>query len=519
MTAQGVNITIQDNQLGQAPPGQGQTELVIGCGSSSTYNYTPITSTNPNAFTTGNNYGPGPELAAFIANQTGNPVTLCQVPAAGVGTNTTVYAAVTNNAASTAAATLSGTPNDDGYFVVTCITDGNAGAGTTFGTAGIVLGISRDGGATNFATVSLLTATAVTTGAFTNITGLSLATLTGKIYTGDKLYWVSTGPTYSDAAVQSALQAAIKIQSQTFQDIFVPGGSSAASGAGALGAQSADVTAFDGYMSTLATTSKRFSRLLCSARDAVWGGASTETELTWIGSLETQFASSSSLRVGVCAGHYRFISQVDQSQLRRNLLWGAGARDSAVLIQVDLGEVDLGGLQNLVLPVKADPFGNGNFFYHDESMNPGLDAARMLAAWQIVGQLGVYIMNPNLMAPVGSDFNWLQHGHVIDVASAEMYTYFTKLLSKSVRVSAKTGFILPQDRNRIQAGANAVLANGLVQPGAVSAAFVVVSPSDNILSTATLTVTLSVVPLGYIKAVNLTIQFLNPAYVVVQQAA
>ena len=491
---QGVNTTVNDNSLGQSVPGQGQTEVVIGTSQSGT-SFQPLTSTMPSAFTTAFGYGSGPRLAAFVANQTGNPVMFVKVPTNAVGTNTAVFTATGNT--STSVVTVTGTPVDDYYVVVSVLVGG------TIGVTGMQVGISLDGGATNAYIVNLLTAATITTGsAFTTYTGLTLNFGAGTLVALDSFYFVSTAPTWSDAGVQSAIQAACAVKALTFQDIMISGVSAAG-----------DVTAFDGYMTTLTTTNKRFSRLLCAARDATWGGASTETEAAWISSLQSAFSASSSLRVGVAAGYYRFIDPFTGSRLRSSLLYGAAARDSAVAIQVDLGQVNMGAIQNLSLPTTADKFGNGTFFYHDESQNPGLDAARFLAGWQLVGFPGVYIMNSNLMAPPGSDFNWLQHGHVIDVASTVAYQFFTLQLSSSVRVSKKTGFILPQDQARLTNGCQAQLNNTLVSPGAVSAATCVVSGTDNILSTATITVTISVVPLGYIKAVNVTITFINPAIV------
>jgi Protein of unknown function (DUF2586) len=505
---QGVNINILDNQLGQSVPGQGPTNIVIGYGSAGP-NYVPFTSTNPGAFVTQNGYGEGPELAAYIANLSGNPVCLVTVPAGSVGAVTGVKTGAGNT--STSAVTLTGTPFDSGYGVVT------VQVGGTVGTGPIVLGVSIDGGATTFYTANLGTANQIGAGTnFTTVTGLTLNFGAGTLVAGDAFYWVNTPPLWTDAAVQSALNATLTVTGVIFEDVFVAGGSVATAGGGAAGMASADVTAFDGYLTTFQNTNKRFNRMLTAARDAIWGGASTETEATWMTSIEGVFAASSSLRVGVCAGAYRFISPITQAQMRRNLLWGAAARDAGVAIQVDLGRVSDGALPNLVLPTKADTFGAGTCFYHDESLNPGLDAARFLSAWQIVGLPGVFIMNPNLMAPPGSDFNWLQHGHVIDAMSVICYGYFVKALSSSVRVSAKTGFILPQDALRLQNECNGLLLNQLTNPGAVSSATVTVSQTDNILSTASLTVSGQIVPLGYLKAINVTLSFLNPAFVVVQ---
>jgi hypothetical protein len=502
MSAQGVNLTILDDQLGQSVPGAGPTIVVIGCSSGSTVaSFVPYTSNNPSTFSTNSGYGPGPRLAAFMANLTGNPVEFVKVPTVTTGVAGTVYAATGNTSATVM--TITGNPNDDYYLVAKCTLAG------TIGTGPVQVSVSIDGGATFPYITNMGTATTITTGsALTTYTGLTLSFTAASMVLNDSFYSVCAAPLWNDAGVQSALTACAALKFQAFQDVMVSGLSTAS-----------DATAFDGYMTTLANTNKRFARLLCATRDITWGGCSTETEAAWMTSIENAYANVSSLRVGVCAGHYRFIDPFTQSQLRSSLLYGAASRDADVAIQIDLGQVSSGALQNLVLPTSADTFANGQFVYHDEDANPGLNAARFLAAWQIVGLPGVYIMNPNLMCPPGSDFNWLQHGHVIDSACTIAYAYFINLLSSAVRVSAKTGYILPQDRARIQGGCQIQLNNNLVDPGAVSAATVIVSGTDNILSTATLTVSIQVVPLGYLKSINVTIAFLNPALVAVQQAA
>jgi hypothetical protein len=497
MAKQGVNLTVLDQQLGQSAPGQGQTEVVIGtCSGGTVPNFTPYTTTNPATIQANSGVGSAPRLAAYTAQLSGNPVTVCTVPNNANGTLATAGAGVMyTGTANTGACviTVTGNPNDDYYLVVTPVVAG------TIGTTGIQVGISIDGGATNAYVVNMGTATTVTTGsAFTTYTGLSLSFTSATMNLGDTWYAVATAPTYSDAAVQSALQAVASIKFQSFQDVMVAGVTAAS-----------DVTAFDGYMTTLANTNRRFSRLLCGVRDAVWGGASTETEAAWITSISTAFSTTSSLRVGVCAGHYRVIDPFTQSQMRSSLLYCASGRDAAVLPSTDLGEVDLGALPNVVLPSAPDSFAKGKFFYHDEDQNPGLDAARFMSSWQLVGFPGIYIMNSNLMAPPGSDFNWLQHGHVIDEASYIVYQFFTLNLSRPVRVSAKTGFILPQDRGRLQSGCQALLNNGLGNQ--TSAIIVSVSQTDNILSTATLTVNIYVVPFGYLKSINSNLSLLNPA--------
>ena len=85
-----------------------------------------------------------------------------------------------------------------------------------------------------------------------------------------------------------------------------------------------------------------------------------------------------------------------------------------------------------------------------------------------------------------------------------------------MRVNA-AGNILPLDATDIQTRANAQLANVLTNAGAVSSATCVVSLTDNILQTATLSVTFSIQPLGYLQTIDVTITFTNVAAVVVGQ--
>jgi hypothetical protein len=355
-------------------------------------------------------------------------------------------------------------------------------------------------------------------------TGLTFWFGSGTLSVGDTFYFLCDEPTWSDAAVASAIQVLYNFNLSQPEDVIVVGGSAKRNGAGTVGCVAADATAFDGYMTSL-FNKQRYMRLLCAAGDVQWGGASTESEATWITSLANAFANVSSLRVGVTAGNYNCISAISQTQFRRPLLWFAAARDSAVAIQVDLGRVLDGALANLTLPTSPDVGFAGStkpFVYHDESVNPGLDTARFLAAWSIARKPGVFIMNPNLMAPAGSDFNWLQHGHVIDGACMIAYAYFVNQLSNNVLVSPAgtptAGQLLPTVAATLVAGANSAMQSGLTYPGAVSSVVVSIPPGQNILSTATLNVNVAVTPLGYLKAIVVTIQFQNPATVQVTSA-
>lgn len=489
MAIPNVDLHVQDGGLGVVPPGAGDVLVVIGCSSSGTANQ-PLSSTQPGDFITGAGYGPGPELAAFITDQTGNQVIFVKAATQTSGTNTAVILGSSNTSSS--AVTLSGNPYDSGYWVLTVSTGG------TIGTNGIIFTLSNDDGRTIYTTVNLGTATSYV---IPN-TGITVNFGAGTLVADDTFSWVSTEPLWSDAYVASAIQSLYGI-SDVFRDIVVVGG--ATSTVGGPGAAAADATAFDGYMTSLFNKQK-YARLLCNARDAAWGGTSNENEQQWMGSLSADFVNVSSLRVGVTAGHYNAISAVSQTQPRRPLLFQAAARDSLVALQIALSRVSDGPLPRTVIPSTPD-----GFIYHNEAQNPGLDASRFTTARKFNGRPGFYITNPNLMSPPGSDFDRLQIGHVIDAACIVADAFFTGELGSSVRIDSDTGFILEQDAKNLEARCNAQLSAVLINNQAASSATCTLSRTDPILSTKTLHATISVVPLGYLETIDVTVQLVNPA--------
>ena len=487
----GVTITIQDNGLGQVSPGSGRIQVVVGITSTGTPNQI-LASSNPNDFITAYGYGPAVEAASLIANSAGQPVILIKASQNIAGTNSNIKSGSANT--STSAVTLTGAPVDTYYGQVTVNTAG------TIGVNGIILNVSLDANRT-FTTVALGTAA---TYAIPN-TGLTLNFGAGTMVVGDTFSWYSKEPLWSDTTVASAIQALWGYQTQ-FLNILVTGDSA-----------SSDATSFATDQNTL-FNKKQFTALLLNARDALWGGASTETEAAWMTSIENDYQNFVSDYVSVSGGHYNITSPISQIQYRRPASWVAAVRDAQQNLGQDIGQVSSGPngpggpMAPLTLPSTPDAY-----IYHNELVNPGLDGARFLALQSYQGFPGLYVDNPNMMAAPGSDLNWLQRVEVIDEFCRVVYKFFTEELSQAVPVSPTTGFILPAAANDIEQRCNAELTADLVgsSPPAVTAANVVISRTNNILATSQLIVTGNIIPLGYIKSVPITVRFVNPANAVV----
>lgn len=480
MAVKSVNFSILNNGLGAVTPGGGQVMVVVGVSSSGTANQL-VESSNPADFVTAFGYGPAVEAAGFIANTSGNPVVLVKAATVAAGTNS----AVTHTGTGSSVITVSGTPYDTYYAVVSVV------AGGTVGTNGIQLTVSLDAGRTVWATVNLGTAA---TYVVPN-TGLTLNLGSGTMVAGDVYTFVSTEPKWDTASLTSAF-GALLASSTAFKNLQVVGDVSAA-----------EAATVDAETAVL-FNKKRFARALCNARDAVWGGTSTETSAAWQASIIADFAGFQSDRVSVSAGDYNVISPYTQTQYRRPASWVAVARDAQTVIGQDISEVAIGAVKALAAPTVSD-----GFIYYDAQANPALDSARFLTLQQLFGLPGWYITNSNMMAAPGTDFTILPYCEVVDESCYVAYQFFVQKLGGSVRVNSTTGTILAADANDLDARCTAALQNAL--GAGVSSVYCKVNRTNNILSSKTLLATIGIVPLGYIQTVNVTITLVNPALVAV----
>src|SRR5271169_4007574 len=111
-----VLLTVLDNGLSQSLAQNGNELFVVGPASTGPY-WQVIQSTNPASFVAAG-LGSGTELASFIANGSGTPVAFVPVPTTGAW-NTGVSAKVPGGSTSTV--TVSGTPYDTYYALVTAV--------------------------------------------------------------------------------------------------------------------------------------------------------------------------------------------------------------------------------------------------------------------------------------------------------------------------------------------------------------------------------------------------------------
>lgn len=473
----GVKTTEADGGLGINPPTTGGMMAIVGpapAGPSAT----------PSAFarvadieTTYSN-GPTVEAAAYAIERYGRPIIFVRTGATNVGT----YGAVTFTGTGTSVpTTAAGTFPDDDYEAYLIVKDPG-----TIGVAGITIQWSLDNGRTLSPKTALGTATFFI---FPNSGGARVNFAAGTLVAGDTVAVRCGAPNWNATELDTALTAlqASALNWEFFQIV------------GALDATAA------------ATASARLTAMHNAAKHK-WGHGhfrmpnAGESDAAYQAAFGTAFSSFSDTSLVIAAAAAKVLSSRSRRQYRRPPSFASAALASSVFDEIDLAMLDLG-----VLPGVQIRDANGNVDEHDEAINPGLDDLRALSL-RTFDDTGVYITNPRVMAPAGSDFIFLQFRRVMNIARQVVRNYFKRRLSKIVRVDAKTGFILEQEAANMDAEVTAALRQEILTKPKASALSFVLSRNDAILTPPfPMSGDLRMVPLGYPKTITLRVSWNNPS--------
>jgi len=482
-----IDITIRSNGLGNVPPSASGTVAVFGTSSGGTANTVQDAYRRSDNLVTDYGYGPGPDLAAQCI-QSGIPTIFVKVATGTAGAAT----AVTHTGTGTSVMTVTGTPLDQYDVIVTAAADGTAGSDPEPSFT-----ISFDGGETTTRPITM-PANRIYSG-FASTTGLTFNFTAATIVEDDTYEFTTTAPTWSAADVATAIDALYNDRREVGIGYVV----------GACSKSQAD-TILASVVQFL--TRDKFLRFIVEARDVATSG---ETEAQWMASISADFATFTTDYMGVAAGACLSTSPLTKVQFRRNIgglcLVRAGRRN----IGRDVGAVEDGALcpnysgTNLTGPLPGVPV---DTVYYDNGTNPGLDDNRFITVTSFTGVTGYYITNANLMCDPTSDFTLLQYGRVMDEGCRVSRNFFVRLLSTDVRLDRRTGFILERDALAIESGCDTKLEQALTNTSQASDVLTVVSRVDNISVTKTLSWTVEIVPLGYIKISSGVLSFRNPVF-------
>lgn len=488
MSQPAVNITELDGALGILPETAGRLLALEGVCSSGPTD-TPATFARVTDIRSTFGDGPLVEAATYYVEKYGKPVVLVRTGQTVLG-DFPAGSVVVRVGAGTSVITVdnAGTaPWDDYEFYFKVIAPG------TIGVAGITFQWSLDGGRNLSAVTALGTAADFSfplSGASGSEAKIEFAA--GTLVVGDIATFRGDAPNWDSTEIAAALDA-LFASTVNWENVHVVG--------------VVDGTTFD-------VIDPKFTGAITSGKYRGWIGHTrmpnlAETEAAYLTAMAAIFDSKATVHGEICSGAAKTISGVSARQYRRPTSFALASREGNVSEEINIADVNLG-----TLPGISIRDANGNPDEHDESNNPGLDDARfsVLRTWE--GIQGVYPNRPRILSAAGSDFDLFTKRRVLNITHAALRIFFIRRLNKPILVDTTSGFILESEALEIESGARAVMRSVLLAKPKASGVQFVLSRTDNILSTKTLTGTARVIPLAYPETIELEVGFLNPALTV-----
>jgi hypothetical protein len=485
-----VTITELDGALGILETSAGKLFAVVGTSSKGPI-AAPATFARMKDVVSSFGSGPLVEAAAHFIERYGRPVVVVRTGQTTAGSATAIdVTGVTGT--SVVSRDVAVVPVDDFEFVWKAITGG------TVGTAGITFQWSLDGGRTWSPVTALGTANTWTAPADTSPSGVAAPGIkinfaAGTLAANDQVSFRTTAPCFNATEIGDALTALAN---------------SVLAWELALIANPLDATLFD-------AVDLKFAGMPASGKYHAWVGNTrvpnlAESESAYKTALDAIFTSKATVRGMLCAGACKMTSSVSGRKYKRPISFVVASREASLSEEQNSAVIDLGTLVGVSIRDS-----NGNADEHDESINPGLDDSRFTVLRTHEGVQGVYVNRPRILSAAGSDFDILPKRRVLDLAHATLRSYFLRRLNKPVLVSKTTGFILESEAREIEAGARALMRTVLLGKPKASGIEFVLSRTDNLLSTKTMTGQARVIPLAYPEFINLDLGFKNPALQVV----
>lgn len=464
MAPPGVDLNIEDGAMGLTPGSGSQDVAIFGTCTLGTVG-TPIAITSSDQALELLGYGPLAQAAAYIADRGGATVWANPVAPSGNGSmaawSTPGGPAVGNT----------GTPND-AYRVQVKITAGGA-------VATAKAQVSLDGGKTWGE--ELTTAATVVL----DNTGLTLTFAAGTYVLGQIYTSVATPPAYTTIEMNAAVEAwrASGQVAKILSDIGVP--ASAAGGATIAGALASKADTMEG--------AGDYAGVILQAADDS------------LVNLTSAYAAVASKRELIAATFCRLYG-ADGRVHRRPVLWAILGEIAKRPISEDLGRVLTGAIPGI------------ESIEHDEESSPSYEAAKFVTLRKVKGRAGVYVANPVMRSPAGSDFDLLQMRRVMDVACDALRNALTNFLNETLPTRppdpnnpATGGTLDPVKADAIDTDIKAAVSNAVVADGHATFTSVAVNRTDKIVTTRKLRAKVRIGSNAWAKQIEASIGFAAPS--------
>lgn len=383
----------------------------------------------------------------------------------------------------TSVLTVSGTPSD-AFDVRVQVTRASAALSALTG----AFKVSLDGGNSYSEEIAL-----ASTGAYAvPNTGLTLTFGSGTLVAGEVFRFQTSAPTWDTTGLGTALTSLVT-SGRDFEFVHI---------AGAVDATSAATvkTWLDAR-----EAAGQYTFAVCEARDQLFG-ESLATWQTVLTGATPGFANFTGDKQYVMASHGEI-----QSAIRAGVYW---RRNLARLLTPRLAKIPLreSPMRVKTGPVEGlKPDGSVSSVYHDGRTYTSLDLARLGVVQTIAGRpQGEYYFTSRTTASSSSDFSEVQRIRVMNEAARVGLAAIAEYVGDDVELKTDgTGRIAEREAKAIEAEVLAkVKAAVLNAPNVhVSSVGVLVNRTDNVASSRTLRVAISLVPRGSIIAVTATLTY------------
>ena len=487
MTVPSVNVTKLEGQL-NITPGQGaKVYAITGPCSAGVYD-TPRVITRTTDLVSSFGYGRAVQAAAYAIEHYG-AVLFNRSHTTTAGTAGTVTHVGTGAAVVTVDSGTGNTPIDDAELVITIVAGGTIATGAV---TGATCTVSFDNGRNTGPVIALNLALGKQT--IKNPDGSTFLVLDyadGALVAGDIYSLTTVSPLVTSTDVAASITAMQNTQVDWEILLFA---STVDPTIGAL----LDAMIVAGY-------ARGHGRMWMS--DAVLCTAAQSDSAYQTAIVPTFSAYSTTVGV-ICASPCLLVGSVPQQVC--NSVRPAGFAVAPLIASLPIHKSPAQPIASNALPgvSLSDINGNPASRTHNEEINPGLDDARFLTLRTWGKDAGIYVNLPKIMCAAGSDFDRIPKLRVWNAFFELLWAFFKRRVQLEVPVNSKTGYILESAANEIEKKAIDAVKALLSAPSA-SAVDVTVSRTDNLLSTTTptLTVTGTVVPLGYPDKIQLNLGF------------
>ena len=313
------------------------------------------------------------------------------------------------------------------------------------------------------------------------------AYVAGDVFTG-----TSTGPAFSSSDAQAAIEVALK-SAYAFEGIHIVGTPTSAANALTL------ATMLDTEVQAAETTYQRF----------IWGVSECPT-VEADATVQAAFASTASAtgRLSVAIGDADLLSTDTGLVMKRNAAWAYCTRLASTKYSTHPGFVDKG--RGAVKGVQA--IYNA---YGGSSAADTFDDSRFVTLRTFQGKAGYYVTRGNTMAVSTSDYHAIQFVRVINRVATIAQDALNDYVNGDWRLDPDTGKIDDRDAGNVESNIlNKIKAAMMGEPGSanddISGVQVSLDRTANLLSTATLPLTVAVIPKGYSEYITCSVGFVNP---------